>query len=117
MKLADDRHPPRVDVLFTSLTCDHSGDEVVLVRILQVLLDCLRCPAGTLLSDQNVWDMVQIGYDIGRQARLSELLKRTAEHVLMQMILTLFSRFSQLQACEALALSIDGEVWRMKWKS
>ena len=87
---------------------DHSGDEVVLVRILQVLLDCLRCPAGTLLSDQNVWDMVQIGYDIGRQARLSELLKRTAEHVLMQMILTLFSRFSQLQACEALALSIDG---------
>ena len=55
-----------------------------------------------------MWDMVQIGYDIGRQARLSELLKRTAEHVLMQMILTLFSRFSQLQACEALALSIDG---------
>ena len=31
---------------------DYSGDEVVLVRILQVLLDCLRGPAGTLLSDQ-----------------------------------------------------------------
>jgi hypothetical protein len=32
---------------------DHSGDEVVLVRFLQLLLDCLRGPAGTLLSDQN----------------------------------------------------------------
>ena len=87
---------------------DHSGDEVVLVRILQVLLDCLRCPAGTLLSDQNVWDMVQSSYDIGRQPRLSQLLKRTAEHILMQMTLTLFARFSQLQACEELSLDIKG---------
>jgi brefeldin A-resistance guanine nucleotide exchange factor 1 len=87
---------------------DHSGDEVVLVRILQVLLDCLRCPAGTLLSDQNVWDMVQSCYTIGRQARLSELLKRTAEHVLMQVTLTLFARFSQLQAAQELSLDIDG---------
>ena len=87
---------------------DHSGDEVVLVRILQVLLDCLRCPAGTLLSDQNVWDMVQSCYTIGRQARLSELLKRTAEHVLMQVTLTLFARFSQLQAAQELCLDIEG---------
>ena len=87
---------------------DHSGDEVVLVRILQVLLDCLRGPAGTLLSDQNVWDMVQSCYDIGRQPRLSELLKRTAEHMLMQVTLTLFARFSQLQATEELSLDIQG---------
>ena len=87
---------------------DQSGDEVVLVRILQVLLDCLRCPAGTMLSDQNVWDMVQSCYDIGRQPRLSGPLKRTAEHILMQVTLTLFSRFSQLQASEELSLDIHG---------
>jgi len=77
---------------------DHSGDEVVLVRILQVLNDCLRCPAGDLLTDQNVWDMVQSCYDIGRQPRLSELLQRTAEHMLTQVVLSIFARFSQLQS-------------------
>ena len=87
---------------------DHSGDEVVLVRILQVLLDCLRGPAGTLLSDQNVWDMVRSCYEIGRQPKISELLKRTAEQILMQIILTLFARFSQLQAAEELSQDIHG---------
>ncbi|KAJ1472425.1 hypothetical protein T484DRAFT_1840456 [Baffinella frigidus] len=63
---------------------DHAGDEVVLVRILQVLLDCLRCPAGVLLTDSDVWGMVRSCYHIGRQQRLSILLQRTAEHILTQ---------------------------------
>jgi len=87
---------------------DHSGDEVVLVRILQVLLDCLRSPAGTLLSDQNVWDMVQSCFDIGKQQRLSELLQKTAEHMLMQVVLTVFARFSQLQASGELSQDVVG---------
>jgi brefeldin A-resistance guanine nucleotide exchange factor 1 len=116
---------------------DHSGDEVVLMRILQVrcssimacddvcfqvphlifvvwsffffqvLLDCLRSPAGTLLTDQNVWDMVQSCYDIGRQPRLSELLQRTAEHILMQLTLTIYARFSELQAEGSLSADIN----------
>jgi golgi-specific brefeldin A-resistance guanine nucleotide exchange factor 1 len=86
---------------------DHSGDEVVLMRILQVLLDCLRCPAGTLLTDQNVWDMVQSCYDIGRQPRLSELLQRAAEHILMQVTLTIYARFSELQAAGNLSQDMN----------
>jgi len=77
---------------------DHAGDEVVLVRILQVLLDCLRCPAGVLLTDSDVWGMVRCCFHIGRQQRVSVLLQRTAEHILTQVTLTIFARFSQLQA-------------------
>ena len=51
---------------------------------MQVLLDCLRCPAGVLLTDSDVWGMVRSCYHIGRQQRLSILLQRTAEHILTQ---------------------------------
>ncbi|KAL6052037.1 G-box binding factor [Balamuthia mandrillaris] len=35
------------------------SDEVVLATILEVLLSCLRCPAGFLLTDELVFSMVQ----------------------------------------------------------
>ena len=39
---------------------DHDSDEVVLAKILQALLACLRCPAGYLLSDDDVCSIVQV---------------------------------------------------------
>lgn len=46
---------------------DHDSDEVVLAKILQALLACLRCPAGALLSDDDVCSMVQVSSVARRQ--------------------------------------------------
>jgi brefeldin A-resistance guanine nucleotide exchange factor 1 len=50
---------------------DPDSDEVVLMRILRVLLACLRCPAGYLLTDDLVYETVQTCYRMSVQLRLS----------------------------------------------
>lgn len=42
------------------------GDDVVLMKILRVLHSCLSCPAGGLLSDNNVFEMISICYRMSR---------------------------------------------------
>lgn len=46
----------------TNLECD----DVVLMKIIRVLYACLSCPAGGLLSDDSVFEMLSICY---RQSR------------------------------------------------
>jgi hypothetical protein len=50
---------------------DNDSDEVVLFKILRVLLACLRCPAGALLSDHAVCEMLQTCFRMSVQVRLS----------------------------------------------
>ena len=65
------------------------GDDVVLMKILRVLLACLSCPAGGLLSDDSVFEMLSICFRMSR-GRLSELLKKTAERTLMEIVHIVF---------------------------
>jgi len=65
-------------------------DDVVLMKILRVLLACLCCPAGVLLTDDLVCEMVQTCYRMTTQGRICELLRKTAEHAIMEIVHVLF---------------------------
>ena len=67
------------------------NDEVVLLKILSVMIDTLRCPSGVFLNDGCVWEMVRKAHQIATQPMASHLLRSTAESTLMQMILTIFA--------------------------
>lgn len=85
---------------------DTDGDEVVSMKIVQVLVDLMRCSAGALLTDHSVYEICLACLGICSQARLSELLRRAAEHCLTQVILTVFSRLS----CDAVAESASENI-------
>lgn len=72
------------------LSSGTANDEAVLLKIVGVLLDCLRCPAGEYLNDSCVWNMVRKCFQISRHTRASHILRFSAEGVLQQMILTIF---------------------------
>lgn len=68
----------------------NAHDEVVLLKMVGLLIDCLRCPAGEYLSDTCVWHMVRKCFQISRQPKSSHLLRSSAEDMLQQMVLTIF---------------------------
>lgn len=72
------------------ISTNSANDEAVLLKMIGVLIDCLRCPAGDYLSDLCVWNMVRKCFQISRHSRASHLLRSSAEGVLQQMILTIF---------------------------
>ncbi|XP_043279451.1 Golgi-specific brefeldin A-resistance guanine nucleotide exchange factor 1 [Venturia canescens] len=74
---------------------DASGDGVVLMRILQVLRALVLSPAGDHLSDESICEIMLSCFRICFETRLSELLRRTAEHCLRDMVHHLFARLSQ----------------------
>jgi len=71
-------------------------DETTLMQILEVLRNCIRCPAGTLLTDESVWDMCGSAYRISRFEDASHLLHRSAESTLAHLVLTIFSRVPEI---------------------
>lgn len=94
---------------------DASGDGVVLMRILQVLRGLMLSPAGNFLSNESVCEIMLSCFRICFETRLSgktpsqiiavlvlnvnsvvpELLRRTAEHCLRDMVQHLFTRLPQ----------------------
>ncbi|CAK0845343.1 unnamed protein product [Prorocentrum cordatum] len=68
----------------------NANGEVVLLKMVGLMIDCLRCPAGDYLGDLCVWHMVRKCFQISRQPRASYLLRSSAEGVLQQMVLTIF---------------------------
>ncbi|KAK3256646.1 hypothetical protein CYMTET_34225, partial [Cymbomonas tetramitiformis] len=76
---------------------DPDADEVVLARILQALLACLRCPAGSLLSDDDVCSIVQACFRIGHQSgKEGELLQQMARQTMEQMVRLIFHRLADM---------------------
>ena len=57
-------------------------DETTLIQILEILRNCIRCPAGPLLTDEAVWDMCGSAFRISRFENASHLLHRSAESTL-----------------------------------
>jgi hypothetical protein len=73
---------------------DREDAEVVSMKIIEILMECLRCDAGWRLSEQAVVDMVDHCLRVRGRRTASKLLRRYAENVLMQMVLVLFARIS-----------------------
>jgi len=74
-----------------------NDDEVVLMRILQVLRSLLLSSVGSQLTNDSVCEILQSCFQICFETRLSELLRKTSEHVLVDMIQLLFARLPQFK--------------------
>lgn len=75
---------------------DPASDEVVLMKLLKVLLACMRCSSQAQLTDEGVCEIVQACFRICAQPRLSVLLRRTAETALLEIVWILFARLHEM---------------------
>ncbi len=71
---------------------DPSSDEIVLMKIMEVLRTLMLSPVGLLLTNESICEIMQSTFRICFENRLSELLRKTAEHALNDMIQLLFTR-------------------------
>uniref|UniRef100_UPI00358F0A71 Golgi-specific brefeldin A-resistance guanine nucleotide exchange factor 1 isoform X3 n=1 Tax=Myxine glutinosa TaxID=7769 RepID=UPI00358F0A71 len=71
---------------------DPASDEVVLMKILQVLRMLLLTEIGSHLNNESVCEIMQSCFRICFETRLSELLRKSAEHALVDMVQFLFTR-------------------------
>ncbi|CAI2169955.1 2331_t:CDS:10 [Funneliformis geosporum] len=76
---------------------DSVSDEFVLLKILQVLRLTLTCEVGKVLSDEALCEMMETGLSMCCQMRLSEMLRRSAEHTMVVMVQTMFERLKSLE--------------------
>eukprot|EP00795_Rhopilema_esculentum_P008272 gene8272-14228_t len=76
---------------------DPSSDEVVLMKILQVLRTLLLSSVGVHMTNESVCEIMQSCFRICFEMRLSELLRRTAEQTLIDMVQLLFTRLPQFK--------------------
>ena len=75
---------------------DAVSDELVLLRILDVLRAALDGPLGNSLADSAVCEMMETGLSMCCQMRLSEMLRRSAERAMHKMVAAVFARLAQL---------------------
>ncbi len=68
------------------------------MKLLEVLLHTIRGSAGVYLSDDAVWNMVQICYKISSWSKGSDLLRSMASNTLAHIILSMFSRIQDIVA-------------------
>ena len=74
---------------------DKTWDEQVYLQVCTVLLHCIICPGGVLLTDGGIWLCIKTCYEISRTESLSDIVCRHAEDVLMQMVLTVCSSIAR----------------------
>ncbi|ORZ10721.1 hypothetical protein BCR42DRAFT_333206 [Absidia repens] len=75
---------------------DAASDELVLLRMLQVLQVTLTSECGQVLSDEAVCEMMETGLSMCCQMRLTDMLRRSAEYVMMKMVVSIFERLKTL---------------------
>ncbi|KAI0361936.1 Sec7-domain-containing protein [Trametes cingulata] len=75
---------------------DSSGDEVTLLKIMSVIQDALCGSVGRMLGDIEVCEMLETVLTTSCQMRLSEILRRSAEGTLHQLVRTVFARLYDL---------------------
>ncbi|CAJ0627581.1 11413_t:CDS:10 [Entrophospora sp. SA101] len=76
---------------------DSVSDEFVLLKILQVLRLSLTSEVGRVLSDEALCVMMETGLSMCCQMRLSEMLRRSAEHTMIVMVQNMFERLKSLE--------------------
>ncbi|CAL1704279.1 unnamed protein product [Somion occarium] len=75
---------------------DSSGDEVVLLKIMTVIQNCICGDVSEVLGDIEVCEMLETTLTTCCQMRLSELLRRSAEASMHALVRTVFARLHQL---------------------
>lgn len=76
---------------------DTSNDEVVLMKILYVLRSLMLNSIGIYLTNSSICEIMQSCFQIYFESRLGELLRKTAELILIDMIQLLFARLPQFK--------------------
>ncbi|KAF2708899.1 cytohesin-2 [Pleomassaria siparia CBS 279.74] len=76
---------------------DSAADEIVLLRILKLMEGMISGPGGEVLGDESVCEMMETGLSMCCQARLSELLRRSAEIAMVSMCQVIFKRLKTLE--------------------
>ncbi|CAI9767979.1 unnamed protein product [Fraxinus pennsylvanica] len=80
---------------------DPASEEVVLMKILQVLLACTKSKASVMLSNQHVCTIVNTCYRAVHQAGTkSELLQRIARHTMHELVRCIFSHLQNVDNTE-----------------
>lgn len=74
---------------------DQASDGIVLMKILQVLRMLMLSPEGAMLTNETVCEIMLSCLRICFETRLSELLRKCAEHYLKDMVQLLFIRLPQ----------------------
>lgn len=75
-----------------------SDSELIHIRLMEVFLETMRCPAGYLLSDANVCLCVQKCFELRKYhsiSSVSTLMVRYTENVLIQMMMLVFGKLAQ----------------------
>ncbi|KAJ9591988.1 hypothetical protein L9F63_001500, partial [Diploptera punctata] len=91
---------------------DQASDGVVLMKILQVLRTLMLSPEGAMLTNESVCEIMLSCFRICFESRLTELLRRSAEHCLKDMVQLLFSRLPQF--CEDLRIPVNIKKLKMR---
>lgn len=90
---------------------DSAADEIVLLRILKLMEGMISGPGGQVLGDESVCEMMETGLSMCCQARLSELLRRSAEIAMVSMCQVIFRRLKTLEIESPEELdALDGEL-------
>jgi brefeldin A-resistance guanine nucleotide exchange factor 1 len=102
-----DRNSPRLSLAMQLLSAaithcrfeasDSAADEVVLLRILKLMEGMLSRPEGEVLGDESVCEMMETGLSMCCQARLSEVLRRSAEIAMVNMCQVIFDRLKHVE--------------------
>lgn len=80
---------------------DPASEEVVLMKILQVLLACMKSKASVKLSNQHVCNIVNTCFRVVHQASSKgELLQRIARHTMHELVRCIFSHLPDMDKNE-----------------
>ncbi|CAI0584733.1 unnamed protein product [Linum tenue] len=77
---------------------DPASEEVVLMKILQVLLACMKSKASSKLSNQRVINIINTCFRVVHEASSKgELLQRISRHTMHELVRCIFSRLPSLK--------------------
>ncbi|XP_058787530.1 ARF guanine-nucleotide exchange factor GNOM-like [Vicia villosa] len=85
---------------------DPGSEEVVLMKILQVLLACVKSKASVILSNQHICTIVNTCFRIVHQAGTKgELLQRIARYTMHELVRCIFSHLQEIDIAENLSIN------------
>ncbi|KAF3774833.1 ARF guanine-nucleotide exchange factor GNOM [Nymphaea thermarum] len=88
---------------------DPASEEVVLMKILQVLLACMKSKASVMLHNQHVCTIVNTCFRVVHQAGTKgELLQRIARHTMHELVRCIFSHLPDIGHLESTLASKEG---------
>ncbi|KAF8408141.1 hypothetical protein HHK36_007283 [Tetracentron sinense] len=80
---------------------DPASEEVVLMKILQVLLACMKSKASVMLSNQHICTIINTCFRVVHQAGTKgELLQRIARHTMHELVRCVFSHLPDIDNTE-----------------